>query len=197
VPGSTPEAPARIVPEAVVLAAERADAIVERARARAQDVLREAEAAAAAVRESAREEGRAAGVAELAATALRLARIESELDERATDRSVELARLLAERLLGEALRLDPGQVVALAQNAVAEARGARRITILAHPADAAELERALTGGRLERVTRVVPSAERARGSLLLETEIGTLDADLAPQLDRLAAAIRAALKHEP
>ncbi|MDQ2646323.1 MAG: FliH/SctL family protein, partial [Myxococcota bacterium] len=66
------------------------------------------------------------------------------------------------------------------------------ITIVAHPDDLPELERALRQGELERVTRVVPNAERTRGSLRLETEIGVLDAELSVQLDRLVAALRAA-----
>jgi flagellar biosynthesis/type III secretory pathway protein FliH len=188
---------ARIVPEAVVLASDRAAEIVARAEARARAILGEAEAAAAALHERTRKEARDAALAELAAHALRLARNEAAADERATARLVDLARLLAERLLGEALRLEPGHVVALARNAIAEARGARLIRIVAHPDDAAELERALAEGGLERVSAVVASSERSRGSLRLDTEIGTLDADLAPQLDRLAAAVRASLSHEP
>jgi flagellar biosynthesis/type III secretory pathway protein FliH len=188
---------ARIVPEAVVAAADRAEAIVKDAESRARASLAEAQAAAVTLRESTRKDARAAALAELSVHSLRLARQEAEADERATQRLVDLARLLAERLLGEALRLDPSHVISLAQNAVAEARGARRIEIVAHPDDAAELTRALSEGRLERVTAVVASPERVRGSLRLDTEIGTLDADLAPQLDRLAVAIRSSLTHEP
>lgn len=194
---ASPAPHARIVPEAVVLAAERAELIVRQAEKSAQALLDEARASAAALHETVRREAHAAAVAELAARSLRLAEREADLDERSVERLVALARLLAERLLGEALRLDPSHVVALAQNAVAEARGAREITIVAHPDDGAELELALREGRLERVARVVSSPERARGSLRLDTELGALDAELAPQLDRLAAALRASLSHEP
>ena len=41
--------------------------------------------------------------------------------------------------------------------------------------------------------RVVPDGSRARGSLRIETDIGVLDADLAPQLDRLALRLRETL----
>ena len=44
--------------------------------------------------------------------------------------------------------------------------------------------------------RVVPDGSRARGSLRIETDIGVLDADLAPQLDRLALRLRETLSHE-
>jgi flagellar biosynthesis/type III secretory pathway protein FliH len=196
-PAGKPEMPSKIVPAQVVDAAERASQMLAAAEARAREIVSAAEAAAAELARRAQEEGRAAGVAELAERALRLARFEAEHDQRATSRLIELSRLLAERLLGAALRLEPSQVVALAEHALGEARGARRITIVAHPDDSAELERALAEGRLERVVRVVTSADRGRGSLRLETEIGILDADLAPQLGRLAEALRASLHHEP
>jgi flagellar assembly protein FliH len=192
-----PERPSRLVPAQIVDAAERASQILATAEARAREIVSAAEAAASALAQRAEEEGRAAAAAGLAERALRLARLEAEHDQRATNRLIELARLLAERLLGEALRLEPSQVVALAEHALGEARGARRITIVAHPDDSTELERALADGRLDRVVRVVASAERGRGSLRLETEIGVLDADLAPQLARLAEALRASLHHEP
>jgi flagellar biosynthesis/type III secretory pathway protein FliH len=197
VPARTPQTPARIVPAQVVDAAERASQILAAAETRAREIVSAAEAAASAHARRAEEEGRAAAVAGLAERALRQARLEAEHDQRATNRLIELARLLAERLLGVALRLEPSQVVALAEHALGEARGARRITIVAHPDDTAELERALAEGRLDRVTRVIASGERSRGSLRLETEIGVLDADLAPQLARLAEALRTSLHHEP
>jgi flagellar biosynthesis/type III secretory pathway protein FliH len=41
---------------------------------------------------------------------------------------------------------------------------------------------------------VVENAELARGSLCVHTDLGTLDAKLTPRLERLAAALRDALK---
>jgi len=46
------------------------------------------------------------------------------------------------------------------------------------------------------VVRIVPDATRPRGSLRFETDLGTLDADLAPQLDHLTKKLRAALSDE-
>lgn len=155
---------------------------MEGARAEAAEL-----AAAAAV------QARRDAAASVAAHTLALAGREAAADDRALDRTLSLARLLAERLLGEALTLEPSRVVALAQTALAEARGARRVVIVAHPEDAAVLERVLEEGGLERVTRVVASPTRARGALRLESDIGVLDADLAPQLDRLTARLRESL----
>ena len=196
VPAGSAPARAKIVAKDVVDAAERAREIVTSAEARARQILDGARAEALAVSERAEAEGRATSAAKFAQIALSLSRSEAESDRRATARLIEVARLLAERLIGETLRLEPSQIVALAEHAISEARGARRITIVAHPADASELERALAAGRLERVARVVTSDERGRGSLRFETELGVLDAELAPQLDRLAEALRVSLSHD-
>lgn len=192
VPSGGDTLPASIVPAPVVDAHAQARSIIASAEARARELVDGAEAELERLKAEARRTGRELALAELSARALSLSRAEATLDERALSRSTELSRLLAERLLGEALQLEPARVVSLARAALAEARGARSITIVAHPDDLPELERALRQGELERVTRVVPNAERARGSLRLETEIGVLDAELSVQLDRLVAALRAA-----
>jgi flagellar assembly protein FliH len=188
VPLSLPQplARGRRVARELVAASDRARAIVLEAEQRARAILEQAALAAGEVRVKAEAEGRADGVAALAARAMALSAQEARGDERALERSLSLARVLAERLLGEELRLDPSRVIALARQALSEARGARRIRLIAHPEDLLLLERAL--GELG----VEPSAlalsadpARARGNLRLETEIGVLDAELAPQLDRL------------
>lgn len=179
----------------VLAAAAQATAIVARAEQRAAELVAAAQAEAATLRLRAEAEGRADAAASLAARSLALAAREAESDERALDRLVEVARLLAERLLGEALELAPDRVLSLARQALAEARGARRVTIVAHPEDAARLERSLAGLGLAADTRVVADPRRPRHNLRLETDIGTLDAELAPQLERLALKLRETLGH--
>lgn len=181
-----------------VLAADaRARSLVTAAETLAASILKDAEQAAAELRLSVEAEARADAAAKIAARAVALAQHEARADERALDRSVELAKILAERLLGETLRVAPEQVVALAKQALTEARGARRIVLVAHPDDARILEHALPLLGLEpTVTQVRADSSRARGSLRLETEIGVLDADLAPQLERLSLRLRESLSHE-
>ena len=88
-------------------------------------------------------------------------------------------------------------MVALARQALAEARGARRLTIVAQPEDAKLLSGSLSSlGVAVETVRVVPDSARPRGSLRIETDIGVLDADLAPQLDRLALRLRETLGNE-
>lgn len=187
----------RVVPKALVDASAEATRILAKARVEAQALVAAAERRAADLKLLAEAEARAEAAAKLAAHALSLATHEAKADERALERTVALARLLAERLLGASLASNPEQVVALAKQALGEARGARRLAIVAHPEDAQLLTNALPslGVPLETV-RVLADGSRSRGSLRIETDIGVLDADLAPQLDRLALRLRETLSHE-
>ncbi|HYP91408.1 MAG TPA: FliH/SctL family protein [Polyangiaceae bacterium] len=186
----------RVVPRAVVDASADAARLLAKARVEARELVAAAEREAADLKLRAEAEARAEAAAKLAAHALSLATHEAKADERALERNVALARLLAERLLGASLAVAPEQVVTLARQALSEARGARRLAIVAHPDDAKLLSDALPslGVAIETV-RVSPDAARSRGSLRIETDIGVLDADLAPQLDRLALRLRESLLH--
>jgi flagellar biosynthesis/type III secretory pathway protein FliH len=187
----------QVVRREVLAAAECATRLVSVAQERAAHIVADAERAAAEVRLLAEAEGRADAAAKVAARALALRHHEARSDERELDRCVDLARLLAERLLGESLRVAPEQVVALARQALGEARGARRITVVAHPEDARILEHSLLALGLDPSTaQVRADAGRARGNLRIETEIGVLDAELAPQLERLSLKLRESLVHD-
>jgi flagellar biosynthesis/type III secretory pathway protein FliH len=171
----------------VDLALTRAGAIVDRAREDARRIAAEA-AAEAAEKEQAR----------LAATWLALRQREGELTTRSLDRVIDLARLLAERLVGQAVASDAGVLASLAREALAEARGARSARIEANPADAAALRAALDSAGLGMgdglAIDVTGDESLARGSLRVHTELGTVDATLTPRLERLAAALRDALR---
>jgi len=166
----------------------RAAAIVANAEARAKSVLEDAV-------DRATREARATEQAKVAALYLTLHAAEEKRTERDLDRAVELASLLAERMLGSAIEGDPALVATLARQALAEARGARRARIEAHPTDVPALSAQLaTLGLPEGAVEIVASDALGRGSLVLHTDLGTLDARLTPQLDRLAAALRDALR---
>jgi flagellar biosynthesis/type III secretory pathway protein FliH len=188
----------RRVPRAVLDGhAERA-AILQRARKEAEALLDQARRDAAGEREAARRDGLADGAAALAARWLALEAREGASDALALERTTALARVLAERLLGAELALAPERVALLAQQALREARGARRARILAHPEDVAPITAALGNFGFEAgALEVRADLTRARGNLRLETELGVLDAELAPQLDRLLARLAGTLKGRP
>jgi len=170
-------------------AAIRAEAEAEAGRIRAAAVADAAEVAARAAAAA-----RTAAVAELAARQLALRVREERQDEAALERLVALARALAERLLGEALALDPGRVVALARQALREASGARQAVVVACPADAAILAGAIAeldpSGRAVAVTG---DPALTPGSLRIRTDLGEVDASLGEELGALTRHLRESL----
>ena len=179
------ELEARLTAERIVLEAHAAaEAILAEARARAKDTV-------AIASQEAREE---AG-ARLTAQWVALRQREHEATGGDADRAIALAVALAERLLGDSLALDPSRIEGLARAVLDEARGARRAVIEAHPLDADQLRRLLSGGGHDLPSIEVRSDEAlARGELRLHTDLGTIDARLAPRFERLAAALRDALE---
>ena len=187
----------QLVRSEVLAAAERAAALITSAEARAARIVEDAERSASELHLRVEAEARADAAASVAARAIALNQREASSDARALDRAIELARILAERLLGESLRVAPEQILALARQALSEARGARRITLVAHPSDAAFLTESLPTLKLDPSTaHVVHDPARAPGNLRIETELGVLDAELAPQLQRLALKLRESLAHD-
>jgi flagellar biosynthesis/type III secretory pathway protein FliH len=181
----------------VVDARVEAQRILDAAEARARELVANAQREASHVRLRAETEGRADAIAALAARAIALAQREDESTQKRLDQIVDLARLLAERLLGEALELAPERVVGLARQALREARGARQIKIVANPSDAVTLEAALGELGVEAtILSVETDPGREPGNLRMVTDIGVLDAELSPQLGRLAVKLREALQDE-
>jgi flagellar biosynthesis/type III secretory pathway protein FliH len=173
------------------LAAER---VLQDARSQAATIIararEEASGAAAAVAREAREQAEARHAAQW----LALRNSEGVRLARDKDRIIAVAVVLAERLLGTALTLEPERIADLARVAIAEARGARRIAIDAHPLDAEMLRQSLRDANLDpQSVEVRQDGALARGELRLQTDVGAIDAKLATRLERLAAALRDAL----
>jgi flagellar biosynthesis/type III secretory pathway protein FliH len=196
-PVVVPSFPKRLAREAVDahLLAQR---LVEAAQREAEAILAQARENAAQIAANAAEDARQVEHAKLAALYVAL-RVEDERrEERDLDRAIGLARVLAERLLGEALEADPARVVALARQALIEARGAIPTVIEASPLDADALRSQLVAlglgnGLAKSALDVKIDPQLPRGSLRVHTNLGTLDVQLAPQLERLAKALRDAL----
>jgi flagellar biosynthesis/type III secretory pathway protein FliH len=169
--------------------------VVVEAEQRARAIVAEAENQARERREQAREDGQRAAEASLAAAWVKLRTEEARRDERDLDRAIDLARAMAERLVGESLALAPHQVVSMARQTLAFARQARRVVLRAHPADAESLKREIVSLGLEDAAiQIHADPDRSRGSLLVDTDLGTLDANLTVQLDRLARSLRDSLR---
>jgi len=172
-----------------------AERIVQEAHAKADAVLAGAKERAAVAADTALREAQADADVKLTARWIALRQAESRQMGDDTDRVLTVAVALAERLVGATLELDPTRIASLAGLVLAEARGARRAVIHAHPLDAEVLRTHFTGSTLDAQSVAIESDEQlARGALRLHTDVGIIDAQLASRLDRLADALRDALR---
>jgi flagellar assembly protein FliH len=193
-PAGPSEAQWRRVSREVLGARALAGAIVKQAQADADALVAQGRRDAQASAELAAREARESAQTELAARWLALRQREIKDVENGSERVVALAVALAERLLGAALDLDPERIVSLARVVFAEARGARKANVDANPADAPILREQLTTAGLDvQSIEIREDPTLLRGELRLQTDLGNIDARLAPRFERLAAALRDAL----
>ena len=182
----------RLVKARVVSQLEELDAAIASARDEAERMVADAKKQAESIRTEAKEQA----VAEAHRECLELLGEAQAIHDRATDEAerdlVKMAFRLAERLVGTALEFEPELVGAMVDDVVRRARGRRRITVVAHTADAARLEEMTdklseTAGGAR--VMVEASDDVSRGGCVLKTEAGEVDARLETRL----AAIRQAL----
>ena len=187
----TVQAQGRVVTRRLVEAERDGIRLVEEAKVEAARLVGEARLAMTTAREDAEKEGKATGTAALAAHWAKTRADEAQALAAAENKVIDVARALAERLLGRELIVSPETVVHLARVALAGATRARRVVIKAHPDDVVALRAASLGEVVDgKAVEIVVDESRGLGCLRIETDIGVLDGDLAPQLDRLVAALR-------
>lgn len=168
--------------------------VVQDAHTQAQAILAEARQQATAAVAAAERDARTKADVELTSRWVALRQAEGRRMGSDTERVVSIAVMLAERLVGATLQVDPTMIGSLANVVIAEARGVRRAVIHAHPTDAEQLRGQLAIAGVDQASFSVESDDSMeRGSLRLQTDIGVIDAQLRGRLDRLSVALRDAL----
>jgi flagellar assembly protein FliH len=167
-----------------------------------------AEADAAAVYASAREEGLRAGREEaLAALAPAVEALGAAVEALRADQlaraarleahAVDLALFLAERVIGGALAVEPGRVVEAVRGALRGIVERERVTVLVHPEDLEVVRDAMDGLRatLGGIEHCEVQAERrvTRGGAVVRTPDGDVDARVETKLQRAREVVEAAL----
>lgn len=191
-----PQPTPRVIPREVGDAQARAEQLITSAQARAESLLVAAQQDADELRTEAYREGLAAGQAAALVQALRFQEAEHAADKRHLDRTCALARVMAERLLGDALHLDPSVLARLARQVLSETRGAARATLECHPTRVDELRQTLAASGIDLELTVAANPALDVLDLRLDTDVGVLEAPLAERLDLLAHALRAHLADE-
>ena len=176
-------------------ATEQARVVLEQAKAEADQILSNAHSAASEVKLQAEAIGRAKAVADLAAERIAHQERLNKTSEEQLDRSIDLAKLLAERMIGEALRLDPELIARLAKGALQHMQARGNLTVRVNPDDRAVVEQQLHSLSLKSVT-LSSAAELGRGELCIDSDAGRLETRLEPGLSRLVDRLRSLLRDD-
>ncbi len=164
----------------------------EAARAQARQLVDQAQAEADDIREAAREEGRSAGYEELLQELAKARRQYAQALDAAEHDMVEMAFRLAQRIIGEAVEIDPQRVRQMVAKVLRHARGKRDIVVYVAPQDLPVLEAASQemAQQVDGVSVFFEADEAiSRGSCVIETESGHVDGRIETQLDTLQRAI--------
>ncbi len=183
-----------VIKRPVIEAQAEAERIVAEAEAYAASVREAMQALERETREAAYREGHEAALLELNQVLLETAeRRDAALVEAEHD-LLRLSIKLAEKIIGRELELDNTTVVEIISTALRTARQNELLTIRIHPSDLpliqAQRERLDPAGRA-RFLDILADPHVHRGGCIIESESGTVDAQLDTQLRVLERALLA------
>ena len=172
-------------------AQQQADGLLADARAEAEATLARARQDAEALRQEALSRGdaagRDAGAQELATLVAQVSRRLDATEAQLSGQIATLAVHIARKVLGRELEFHPEAVVQIVRQALSEkARQRREITLRVHPDDLAVI-REHRAELLEILSRskeigILEDADVARYGVVIETDAGSIDAQLDTQL---------------
>lgn len=183
-----------VIKRPVVEARDEARRIVAEAEAAARELRESAAHAALELREAAYEEGREAALAEFTQLLLD-ARERRDTALAEVERDVlRLSVKLAEKIIGREIERDPATLADIVSAALRHARQNEMLTVRVNPADlpAVEAHRArLDPAGRARFLDLVADPRVRQGGCVIESESGTVDAQLDTQLRVLERALLA------
>lgn len=187
----------RQAPRPGVLSAEDFEArqtgnrIIDEAKQRAEDIVEEAMQEREKILAAAKEEGRQEGLTQAAEilTRAKLQAGQALASDVMEQEVLELSCRIAEKIIGRDLERDPSILADICAQAVDQVRSARAVTLRVNPEDGRML-RSVTPRLMELVARSVDiairdDAEVEVGGCIVQTEFGTIDAQLKTQLDMI------------
>lgn len=108
-----------------------------------------------------------------------------ELLERSEIDLVRLSIAIAEKILNRQIQIDPNALEGLVKSSLERLAAKPVQCVRIHPDDHIVIEKALTLHGGNRALRIAPDPALARGSLLFDTDFGTLDCSIATQLEEI------------
>lgn len=112
-----------------------------------------------------------------------------ELLESAEADLVRLSIAVAEKILNRQIQMDATALEGVVKTALDRLAGKPVQCVRLHPEDHTFLEKSLAQLGAGRALRLLPDATLSRGSLLFETEHGTLDASISTQLEEIESGL--------
>lgn len=184
-----PQRSGGVVNAEVYDAKQQAQAIIEEAQKKAAAIVHAGQTERERIRDEARQQGRQEGLAQVSEHILRAKMQAREVVEAAQKDILSLAVQVAEKIIGHHITNEPEIVVDICATAVETLRTVRHMVLRVNPADAAVL-RNNTKRFMEALGRSVEVSikedpEVESGGCVVQTEFGTLDAQLKTQFEML------------
>ena len=184
---------AKIVKREAYEQAQEARDVIALAQEKAGQILEEAERKRDAVLEQARQEGIAKGLAEWNHILAQTAQRGEELAKGWEETMLRLSVRVAEKIIGEELKLHPATIVAIVREALTGVRPGKHLVIQVNEAEA-QAVRARVSALKESLStsseiEIVASASVSPGGCVIESELGIVDARLETQMKCLEEAL--------
>jgi len=181
-----PTGGAKVVKRSVYEGGRTAEEVVEQAQAEAAEIVAAAERKRDAVLEEARQTGYDRGLAEWNEAVAEVVQSRDANLVASEEQILRLAVRVAEKILGDELREDPQRAANAVAEALKSARQANNITIRVHPDASDGVEQRLddlrAGAAPGAMFTVKGDESIALGGCVIQTEFGTVDAQLESQL---------------
>ncbi|MCI0628795.1 MAG: type III secretion system stator protein SctL [Acidobacteria bacterium] len=196
-PGAAP-GPGKIIKKELFQASEEARDIVKAARQEAEKILVRAEQERAASVESGLQIGYEEGLKRWNQILAGAWQTRENLKTEWEQSLLHLAVRIAEKIIGEQLRLHPDTVISIVREALKSVGQERQLTLLVHPDHRemiqANLDRLQAMVGASRQIHLVANADIAPGGCVVESELGVIDAKLETQLKCLEEVLLSASK---
>jgi type III secretion protein L len=183
----------KVLKREVYEATREASDVVALAQEKARQIIEEALREQDSIRERARQEGNAQGLAEWNRVLTEANQRADELTNSWEETMLRLSVRVAEKIIGEQLRVHPETIVEIIREVMKNIRPGKRLTIQVNQADAqqarARIDRIKDGLSTSSEIEIVASGSVSPGGCLIESELGIIDARLETQLKCLEEAL--------
>jgi len=183
----------KVLKREVYEATREASDVVALAQEKARQIIEEALREQDSIRERARQEGNAQGLAEWNRVLTEANQRADELTNSWEETMLRLSVRVAEKIIGEQLRVHPETIVEIIREVIKNIRPGKRLTIQVNQADAqqarARIDRIKDGLSTSSEIEIVASGSVSPGGCLIESELGIIDARLETQLKCLEEAL--------